>query len=947
MSRVRVYTPLESVRFLGLSRKPLVVLFSRPMALEPGTKLGPYEILSALGAGGMGEVYRARDTRLGRDVAVKVLPDHLSSQPEIRARFEREAKTVSSLNHPNICTLFDVGTEGETAYLVMELVEGDTLAVRIGRGAIPAPELLRIGAQVADALDRAHRAGVIHRDLKPGNIMLTKSGAKLMDFGLARATGLAGPGTGSSHAGATLTHSPTIGQALTAEGTLLGTFQYMSPEQLEGAEADARSDIWALGCVLYEMSTGRRAFEGRSQASLIAAILEREPSPIAEIPSGSASAAFAGAAPQGLDRLIRNCLTKDPEERIQTAHDVKLQLRGIAEAAGLSTTSGAFAPQTPIPGDASTFAGARAKARRASPLPWAIAAVAVLAAVATAAYLYPRATVPKPVYRFRPDTAVRGSRDSLWPRVSPDGRYLVFSVIDSTNSANAYIRGMDEIVPRFIPGSEGLVRPYWSPDSREIAFIADGKMKRLPITGGTPVVICEAAGGADLSWGSKGFILMDGRRTDSLRYVPAGGGELRPATTLDRAAGEVGHTWPHFLPDGEHFLFLAYTGLGTEKAKIRLGKIGSLTSKLLGESDGRVEYAPGGWVLYVRGTTLMARKLDRGKGELVGQAIPLVEDLRVGGARGHYSISPSGVFAFARLPLGENRTLRLADRRGAFVGEAIASGTLANPRLSPDGRSLLLEKRGTGAIAAGDISVLDLIRGTNTKLTFTNGHASSPEWAPDGKRFAYALLPEAGDAKIQILSADGLGGQDSVPVPPRPMLLLWQWASAGSRILTGTSNGELFASPTEGAAREWRPLADSTLVGGHSQISPDGRWLAYAFGTARDVQVYVQSLTGTPGRWQVSTTLGIFPRWTKGGRELVFEGTDGRLMSVDIDTTAGFRAGTPHSLFLLPMKSSAFGATSWSVDATGEKFALTIPPPQLTVGTIEVVTDFQSLVSRK
>ncbi|HEU4724554.1 MAG TPA: protein kinase [Candidatus Eisenbacteria bacterium] len=916
------------------------------MALEPGVKLGPYEILSPLGAGGMGEVYRARDTRLGRDVAVKVLPDHLSSQPEIRARFEREAKTVSSLNHPNICTLFDVGTEGETAYLVMELIEGDTLATRIGRGAIAGPELLRIGAQVADALDRAHRAGVIHRDLKPGNIMLTKSGAKLMDFGLARATGLAGPGAGSSHTGATLTHSPTVGKALTAEGTLLGTFQYMSPEQLEGAEADARSDIWALGCVLYEMATGRRAFEGRSQASLIAAILEREPAPIAEIPSGSASAAIAGGAPQGLDRLIRNCLTKDPEERIQTAHDIKLQLRGIAEAAGLSTAGSTFAPQTPLPGDASSIAAARGKARRASPLPWAIAAVAVVAAIATAAYLYPRANAPKAIYRFRPDTAVPGSRDTIWPRISPDGRNLVYVVIDSLNNTVAYVRGMDEIVPRRIPGTDGLTRPYWSPDGREIAFISDGKMKRLDINGGSPVVVCEAQGGADLSWGSKGTILMDGRRTDSLRYVPAGGGELKPATTLDRAAGELGHAWPYFLPDGEHFLYISYSSLGAERGKIHLGKIGALTSKLLGESDGRVEYAPGGWVLYVRGASLVARKLDMGKGELTGPAIPLVEDLRIGGARGHFSSSESGVFAFARLPLGENRSLRLASRSGAMIGESVASGTLANPKLSADGKFLLVERR-VGTISAGEISILDLARGTDTKLTFTNGRASTPEWSPDGRRFAYSLLPEAGDAKIRIGSVDGLGAQDSVPVPPRPQLFLWQWAAAGSQAIMGTINGEMFTSPTDGSAREWRRLVDASLTGGHAQISPDGRWLAYAFGTARDVQVYVQSLTGTPGRWQISNSLAMFPRWTKGGREIVFEGLDGRLMAVDIDTAAGFRPGTPRALFLLPMRSSAFAAASWSVDASGEKFALVVPPPQSATSSIEIVTDFQTLVTRK
>ncbi|MEO6463110.1 MAG: serine/threonine-protein kinase [Candidatus Eisenbacteria bacterium] len=297
------------------------------MSLAPGTRIGAYEILAPLGAGGMGEVYRAKDTRLGRDVAIKVLPTHLSEQPEIRARFEREARTVSSLNHPNICTLFDVGKEGEVDYLVLELVEGDTLEARLARGPMPPPEALRLGAQIADALDRAHRAGVIHRDLKPGNVMLTRGGAKLMDFGLARATGLGGPAPGSSSL--TMPHSPTVGKALTAEGTILGTFQYMAPEQLEGNEADARSDIWALGCVLYEMFTGRRAFEGRSQASLIAAILEREPAPVGErpsdagVPAGSTSS-LRQPPPHGIERLIKNCLAKDPEERIQTAHDVKL-----------------------------------------------------------------------------------------------------------------------------------------------------------------------------------------------------------------------------------------------------------------------------------------------------------------------------------------------------------------------------------------------------------------------------------------------------------------------------------------------------------------------------------------------------------------------------------------------------------------------------------------------
>ncbi|MDZ4803241.1 MAG: serine/threonine-protein kinase, partial [Candidatus Eisenbacteria bacterium] len=379
------------------------------MSLDPGTRLGPYEIIAPLGAGGMGEVYRAKDTRLGRDVAVKVLPQHLSANLDIRTRFEREAKTVSSLNHPNICTLFDVGREGDIDYLVMELIEGDTLATRLARGPLPSAEMLKIGIQIADALDRAHRAQVIHRDLKPGNIMLTRSGAKLMDFGLARAIGIAGGVSGETMAA--LTNTPTVAQALTAEGTLVGTFQYMAPEQLEGGEADNRSDIWALGCVLYEMATGRRAFDGRSQASLIAAILEREPPPISEAASGasSGSTTVSGGAPAGLARLVRNCLAKDPENRIQTAHDIRLQLEGIAEAAGLSS-AGIVAPVSAI------SAAPEINARRAAPqrLWWLITTALVLAA-GLAGALYPRPKSPEATIRFRMDP-IPGTMDVYWPR---------------------------------------------------------------------------------------------------------------------------------------------------------------------------------------------------------------------------------------------------------------------------------------------------------------------------------------------------------------------------------------------------------------------------------------------------------------------------------------------------------------------------------------------------
>ncbi|HET9950496.1 MAG TPA: protein kinase [Candidatus Eisenbacteria bacterium] len=919
------------------------------MALAPGTKLGPYEIIDALGAGGMGEVYRARDTRLGRDVAVKVLPEHLSAQPEIRARFEREAKTVSSLNHPNICTLFDVGREGDIDYLVMELVEGDTLAARLGRGAMNPAELLRIGAQIADALDRAHRAGVIHRDLKPGNIMLTKSGAKLMDFGLARAVGLAGPGSGSSHSGMTMTHSPTVGKALTAEGTLLGTFQYMSPEQLEGAEADARSDIWALGCVLYEMATGRRPFEGRSQASLIAAILEREPAPVTEIPSGSASAAIAGAMPQGLDRVIRNCLAKDPEERSQTAHDVKLQLRGIAETAGYSASSSQFAPATPLPGGAAAIAAG--KQRRGSPLPWAIAALAVIVTVVTVAWLYPKATATPPTYRFRPYVNVPGAQESFWPRLSPDGRVLAFAVVDSAGVSHAWVRRMDENVPRPVVGVDGFGRFYWSPDSKELVFIAQNRMLRVPVAGGAPVVICEAQGGADLSWGSKGRILMDGRRGDSLRVVPSGGGELQPATRIDRAAGETGHAWPCFLPDGEHFLYIANTGQ-TNQGLVKLAKLGSLESKTLTTTDGRVEYTSGGWIAFLRGTTLMAQKLNLGAGKLEGQPIPIAENVRVGTALGHFSLSDNGVFAFAQLANDPVNSVMLVDRRGIPGGAPLATGSFRNPRFSPDAQRILVERREAFGTQSGDISVLDIARGTETRLTFSGGRANGGRWSPDGKRFIWATFGAPGATVLHVGAADGLGAQDSVVLPGLTNAFPTQWDAAGSRWIFHTINpgigARVLSVSSEGLNRTPQALTDSTTLAAWGAVSPDGRWLAFASGRGtQNIQIYVQSLLGPPGRWQISTAGGFSPKWTKGGRELVFETFDQRLMAVDIDTKDGFHAGTPRVLFNLQSRMAGNGTTAWDADAAGEKFVVIVPPRVETTNSIEVVTDFGSLVNRR
>jgi serine/threonine protein kinase len=909
------------------------------MPLTPGTKLGPYEIIASLGSGGMGEVYRARDTRLGRDVAVKVLPAHLSADPEVRARFEREAKTVSSLNHPNICTLFDVGRApgeagaAEIDYLVMELIEGDTLAERLRRGPLPGPELLKLGVQIADALDRAHRAGVIHRDLKPGNIMMTRSGAKLMDFGLARAAAIAGR-PGSSSSGAPLSQSPTVAQALTVEGSIVGTFQYMSPEQLEGRDADVRSDIWAFGCVLYEMATGRRAFEGRSQASLIAAILEREPVSVGEAPSGAPP---SDAPPHGLDRLIRTCLAKDPEERNQTAHDVKLQLQWIAENAGLSGVRSATSSPVATPAPLK---------RGGSRVSWILAAVMTLVAVGAAAWSLRQSLATHPAYRFRTEP-VPGVVDYFWPRVSPDGRYLVFSAADSTGKVTAWLRALDQTEAHPIAGSENLRRPYWSPDSREIVFVADNKIERLPIAGGAPEVVCSANRGADLSWGAQGMILMDGQFTDSLKLVPARGGELRPAARIDRAAHEVGSGWPCFLPDGKHFLFMGNLENGTGTGNMRLGELGSLDSKLLGQSDGRAEYAPGGWVVFLRGTTLLAQKLDLGAGKLTGQAITVAENVRTGTSAGHFSLSPSGTFAYARGEGGAQNTLQEADRSGRVLPAVLSTTDCINPMLSPDGHRLLYEATGQPSGTEHAIWVRDLDRGTEAKLTFVAGSARDPLWSPDGRRFA-CTFRSAGRTLVLIGSTDGLGAVDTFVVSTLDDNRLLQWSAPKASLVYGSSNfqGGWLVSPDSGKRVPTR-LEGLPQVLAQPMISPDGRWLAYATneGTGQP-QVYVQSLTGVPGRWQVSTKSGYFVHWTKGGRELIFE-SSGTLMAVDAESQGAFRAGEPKPLFALPLPAQGAYARTWTCSDDGQRFFVLVPPRVSNRGGIEVVTDFSQLVNRR
>ena len=861
------------------------------MHLTAGTKLGPYEVLSPLGAGGMGEVYRARDTRLGRYVAIKVLPQHLRENAEVHARFEREARTISSLNHPHICTLHDVGREGDVEYLVMELIDGETLAQRIAKGPLPVAEALKLGVQIADALDRAHRAGIVHRDFKPGNVMLTRSGAKLMDFGLARPTGMAGPGSGSGVSIPHLTQSPTVASPLTAEGAIVGTFLYMSPEQLEGKETDVRSDLWALGCVLYEMVTGRRAFEGKSQASLIGSIMGTEPPPIATL---------APMTPPALEALVRGLLAKDPEERIQTAHDVKLQLTWLAQA---GSQSGVAAPVV-----------ARRRSRR-EPIAWGAAALAVAAAAffawrtgagdaggATADAI--RFTIPVP-----PSVS-----SMSMPRVSPDGRVVALSAQDSAGRTMVWVRPLNSLASNALPGTEGAAAPFWSPDSRYLGFVAGGKLKKIAISGGPATVICDAPSGSDGSWGKGDVILFDGGGSDPILRVSAAGGVASTAIPGDSVA-QVG--WPAFLPDGKHFFFSRIGNSGT--SEIATASLGDTAFRRLEITGSRVEYSPDGYLMFARDRTLMAQRFNAGSMKLEGEPFPVAEDLPVANnALANFTVSRNGVLVYRSTGEVKNRLVWL-DRTGRELSEVAPAADFRGPALSPGGDRVAIRLREANSENL-DLWVMDLSRGTSTRFTFDPKQDGNPAWSPDGSRIAWTTAVGDSDA-IAIKSSTGMG-QSQVIAKIGGASAVLDWSRDGRYLLyqylTPTNAMDVFAVPASGEGPS-ETVVSSPFRDTRARFSPDGRWIVYESNESGRAEVYVVPFRGTSGKWQVSTRGGSDPFWSRDGREIFYLSPDRQLMAVPVTSGESFVPGTPQPLFRVQVESG-LRRNVYDVSPDGQRF---------------------------
>jgi serine/threonine protein kinase/Tol biopolymer transport system component len=889
------------------------------MALASGTRLGPYEIVAPLGAGGMGEVYRARDTRLGREVAVKVLPERFAGGDSVRARFEREAKSISALNHPNICTLHDVGHDGDRLYLVMEMIDGESLGARLQKGPLPLDQVLRIGVEIALGIDAAHRQGIVHRDLKPDNVMLTRSGAKLLDFGLAKS----GTERGAPIDG--FTSLPTEQKALTQEGTILGTFQYMAPEQLEGQEADARTDIFALGAVLYEMATGKRAFQGKNRTSLIAAIVSAQPAPLASI---------IPATPPALDQVIRKCLEKDPEDRWQSARDVAGQLRWIAEA---GSQAGLPAPIT----------SSRKTRER---LAWGVAVFAALTtmAIAAAAFLRPTARPPLIVSSIVPPEGATFDSGSMAMTLSPDGRQIAF-VARSASGSGLWVRSLDAAKPRLLAGTEDAECPFWSPDARSLGFYSHGQLRKIDIAGGqsealAPMSVCLGA-----SWGSDGSILYVSDRYVPIMRIPESGGQPVAVTTAGPAESKRTYSQPSLLPDRRHVLYtINESWEGGDHSGIFVASIDGKDERKLLPLHSNAVYAEPGYLIYGREGSLRAQRFNLDRLELSGTPSVLIDGVQyLGLAQSHlFSLSDSGLMAYIAGAGNLTRQLTWIDRKGSVLEMVGKPGNYFSPRLSHDGKRIAYDLSDATS-DSGDIWALDRERGNATRLTFDPRNESSPIWSPDDRLLLFfANFP--GHSDLLTVLWDGTGsietmvsnGMDNYPC---------DWSIDGKTILVQTTHGSGLGNTDlmlySVADKKSSPWLVTPFVEKQGRFSPDRKWIAYASDESGRTEVYVRGFDPPGGKWRVSSEGGDSPVWRRDGKELYFLTSDSTVMSVAVGQGATFNAAAPVPLFRIPGEILALGVvTQYDVSPDGQRFLMNLNTPTQGQRAITLVSSWPALL---
>ncbi|HET7698425.1 MAG TPA: protein kinase [Vicinamibacterales bacterium] len=870
------------------------------MTFPAGTRLGPYEVLSTVGKGGMGEVHRVRDTRLDRIVAIKTLSPSLAADPAFRERFEREARTLSGLSHPNVCAVYDIGREGTTEYLVMEFVEGRTLADVLERGPLPVAEALRIARQIADALIAAHRLGIVHRDLKPANVMIagagTSSTAKLLDFGLAKRAA-AVPGTMSGG------NAPTRAAPLTGVGAILGTIHYMAPEQIEGHEADARADVWAFGCVLYEMLTGRRAFDAPTHASVIAAILDRQPDTI-QLPDARLSPA--------INRLVAACLEKNPDDRFQSMRDVRRELDWLDDRTAIAAT-----------------------ARRAPRWPFAVAAAAVAVAAVAAFVAFSQApsashggaaaatafTIPLGSTIKAGSKAFFGGAGSGTPHVAPDGRRIAFLAHDAAD-ARIYLRDLGSLEIQPLRGTTGARGLFWSPDGRSIGFFANGKLQTLELASGRVDVVCDAPLAFGGSWAADGTILFSPDERTPLFKVDGRGGSPVAVTSLK--AGEQAHRWPQFLPDGRHFIYMPWSDSTTTRHAMAASLDGGEARSLFTAQSAAV--STGDFLMYVSDlpSRLMARRFDARSLTLQGQPFPIVGDDNVDYQwyTGEPNVSAAGETLAYTTGKYRRTQLTWVSRTGRRLGTIGDPGIAFDPTLSPDGTLLALERNDPGR-GTGDIWTLDLARGAFSRLTSAPGYETTPAWTPDG-RVAYAS-DQGEKPGLYVTTASGSGGPSLLVVPAQRGFPL-DWSHDGRYLLYLVNAGpekKLDVWMYDTQTRRESPLLASDFNESAARVSPDGRWIAYITDESNLPEVYVRSFPDLALKVRISTNGGNQPQWRGDGKELFYIAPDNTVYSVPI-TAAGSRVvpGTPEPLFTANVDQNKSIRNQFAVTRDGQRFLL-------------------------
>ena len=860
------------------------------MALTSGTKLGPYEIQSPLGAGGMGEVYRAVDTRLDRTVAIKVLPAHLSSDPDLKQRLEREAKTISSLQHVNICTLYDIGTQGDTDFLVMEYLEGQTLADRLQKGPLPVDQLLKIATEIALALEKAHQRGIIHRDLKPANIMLTQAGAKLMDFGLAKpklpnasqALGTFTPSTPTMNlASLTSAASP-----LTQKGSIVGTFQYMAPEVLQGADSDARSDVFSLGCVLYEMVTGRRAFEGKTQLSVMSAILEKDPEPLANVQPTS---------PAALDYTVRSCLEKNPDERIQTAHDVKLQLAWIRIS---SSQTGALALPSSKPRPTLWLAAI------------AVLALAVIALTVALMWSAPARRVLRvnllPPEGTRFETLYRNGA----PALSPDGTHLAF-IAQKDGRNSLWLRSFDRLEATPVRGTDDAYFPFWSPDGTAVAFFMQGKLWRTDLNGGSPAPICDAPEARGGSWGSGNVIVFAPSFGGPLVQVPAAGGKPKAVTGVSVVSSTISDRWPSFLPDGKHFLFLhSPYGNAADQNEVHLGSLDGGDQLVLRGKFYGAQYAAG-WLLAVRDGSLLAWKFDASSGKASGDPVPVVDKVASDEitALSVVSVSAQGMLLY-QSGAGSNGDRHVwMDATGKELSQLSEPTVYGPTRISPDGSRIATPV--IGQFGNSSLWIWDLAGGTRSLASAANEYVDATVWSADGRTLYFDIFNPDLRTELRMVAADGSQPERILIKSDRNLLpvdvtsdgkwLLYEEAKVGA-----PTDAELKAFPLASGLQPFtllEPVADSS----NARLKPGSNdWLAYQSNQSGRSQVYLTRFPHPGAKYQVSKDGGVQPVWSKDGKTLYYLDPYRKLTAVEVQTSGEavqigaakplFTAGIRHSI---------------------------------------------------